>query len=196
MPKEQNEKIKAINELVNKAKEGSKEAAEELLSRFKPLIFATIKRHYTGSDWEDMLQSAKLSLLEGIKAYDAQKGIPFPAYIKNKLNFDIYNLCRKNRNILSYQITVNNEEQDPLNWLEDERIDIQKQLIRKEEITSLHTALTKLEHKHREVIVLHFFKNVTLKEIAKEMNISYKTAQRYKARGLERLAELLGSLQY
>ncbi|MGI5927959.1 MAG: sigma factor-like helix-turn-helix DNA-binding protein [Thermacetogeniaceae bacterium] len=41
-------------------------------------------------------------------------------------------------------------------------------------------------------MVLHYFKNITLKDIAKEMDISYKTAQRYKARGLKRLAGLLG----
>jgi RNA polymerase sigma factor (sigma-70 family) len=191
MPKEQNDKNSVINKLVNQAKEGSRDAAEELISRFKPLIISTIKRHHTGPGWEDMLQSASLSILEGIKAYDAQKGIPFPAYIKTKLNFDIYNLCRKNRNILSYQLTIV-DEQDPLNWLEDETIDIQQHILRKEQITSLHSALAELQPKQREVIVMHFFNNITLKEIAKEMNISYKTAQRYKARGMKRLAELLG----
>lgn len=203
MPKEQNDKIrvvnfkgneairKRINELVQQARAGSREASEELLARFKPLMIATIKRHHTGSDWEDLLQAAALSILEGIQAYDAQKGIPFPAYIKTKLNFDIYNLCRKNRNILSYQLSINNEEQDPLSWLADDTIDIQQQILRKEQTTALHTALAELQPKHRELIVLHFFKNITLKEIAEEMGISYKTAQRYKARGLKRLAELL-----
>ena len=110
--------------------------------------------------------------VKGIKKYDAEKGIPFPAYIKTKLNFDIYNLCRKNRSILSCQAVVNDEDQNPLEWLEDESIDIQQDFLRKEEISALHKALNKLQPKYREVIVLHYFKNITLKDIAKEMDIS------------------------
>ncbi len=187
---EQNKK--SLEELLIEAKAGSQAAAEVILNRFKPLMLRTIQRHHTGSDWEDLLQSASLSVLEGIKKYDAEKGIPFPAYIKTKLNFDIYNLCRKNRSILSCQAVVNDEDQNPLEWLEDESIDIQQDFLRKEEISALHKALNKLQPKYREVIVLHYFKNITLKDIAKEMDISYKTAQRYKARGLKRLAGLLG----
>jgi RNA polymerase sigma factor (sigma-70 family) len=181
-----------INNLVQQAKAGSSEAAEQLLSRFKPLIYATIKRHHTGSEWEDMLQSAALFLLEGIKDYDAQTGIPFLAYIKTKLNFDIYNLCRRQRNIMSYHLTIGKDDPDPLSGLVDESADIQLQVLRNEQINALHEALSELQPRHREVIVLYFFKNLTLKEIAKRMGISYKTAQRYKARGMERLAGLLG----
>ena len=180
-----------ISDLLKEAGSGNKQAAEELLLRFKPLILSTIKRHYTGTDWEDMLQSATLSFLEGIKEYDAEKGIPFPAYIKTKLNFDIYNICRKNRNIIFYQLVISNEEQNLLERLEDETVDIQQDYLRKEESAALHKALNKLHPKQRKVIVLHFFENLTLKEIAKEMNISYKTAQRYKAKGMTKLADLL-----
>lgn len=181
-----------IRNLVQQAKSGSKEASEELLARFKPLIYATVKRHYTGSDWEDPMQSAALSILEGIQAYDPGTGIPFPAYIKTKLNFDIYNLCRKERNIVSKSLTLHAGDQDPLDFIIDDRAaDPQGDIIKNEQTAIIRDALEQLEPKYREVVTLYFFHKLTLKKIAKQMGVSYKTAQRYKEKAVKLLAEIL-----
>jgi RNA polymerase sigma factor (sigma-70 family) len=176
-----------INDLVRKAKAGSREASEQLLSRFKPLIYATIKRHHNGPNWEDVLQSAALCLLEGIHAFDEQKGIPFPAYIKTKLNYDIYNLCRKERSIVSRSIQVDQDGLDPLDFVMDEGADPQGDLLKKEQNAAIQEALAALDPKQREVIVLYFYHRLTLMCIARRMGVSYKTVQRYKARALKSL---------
>ena len=54
------------------------------------------------------------SLLEGIRNYDVGRAVPFLAYIKNKLNFDIYNLCRKERNLAARRIYTDKADAEPL----------------------------------------------------------------------------------
>lgn len=182
-----------INYLVQQTKAGNLEASAELLTRLKPLILATIKRNYFGNcpNWEDLYQEASLSTLEGVRDYDAQRGIPFLAYIKNKLKFDIYNLCRRERTISSRILDYGNDDQDPLDYIVDENANPQEDLLSIEKTSTLSNALNHIDPKHREVIELFFYKNIALKDIAVSMGISYKTAQRYKARALDALAELL-----
>ncbi len=190
--KELEERIR-INNLVQQSKAGSLEASEELLSRLKPLILATIKRNYfgTGPNWEDLFQEASLSILEGARDYDEQRGIPFLAYIKTKLKFDIYNLCRSERTLGSRILDYNKDDQDPLDFVVDETANPQEDLLTNEQTCAVEDALNILEPKHQEVIKLFFYQNISLKDIAVRMGISYKTAQRYKARALDTLAEFL-----
>ncbi len=191
---DQNLLYEKISDLVSHAKAGSQNASEELLDRLRPLIHATVKRHHTqsGPEWEDLLQSAALSLLEGLRNYDEGRTVPFLAYIKNKLNFDIYNLCRKERNLAARRIYTDKADAEPLDWLADESADIEENLLNKELNMAIREALMELEPKYREIVILHCFNKLTLKECAKRMGISYKTAQRYKAKSFERLAGLLG----
>ena len=180
-----------INELVRKAKKGDSTASAELLSRMKPLLLATIRRHNIRHSREDLLQEASLSLLEGIQAYDEKTGIPFPAYIKTKLNFDIYNICRKERKYEFRTAKADTEEKSPLEWIMDEKADTEAQVIKKEETYAVKEALGKLEPKYRQVLVLHFFEKLSLKHIALITGVSYKTVQRYKSRGLSEMAARL-----
>lgn len=198
MSKEQADKEidvrKEINYLVQQSKAGSLQASEELLSRLKPLIFATIKRNISNNapDWEDLLQEANLSILEGIRDYDEEKEIPFLAYIKTKLKFNIYNLCRSERTRGSRIIEADKEGQDPLDFIPDDTANPSEELLKKEQTVIIQDALSKLEPKYREVIVLYFFKKLTLKEAAGKMGISCKTVQRYKAKAIDKLAGLMG----
>jgi RNA polymerase sporulation-specific sigma factor len=183
-----------INYLVQQAKQGNTEASEELLSLLKSLILATIKRNYFGNGpyWEDLFQEASLSILEGVRNYDEQRGIPFLAYIKTKLKFDIYNLCRSERTLGSRILEYDKEDQDPLDSLIDYTANPQEDLLSKEQTAAIADALNNLDPKQREVVEQFFLQKRTLKEVAITMGISYKTAQRYKTRALEALVKLLG----
>ncbi len=183
-----------INYLVQQIKAGNVEASGELLSRLKPLILATIKRNYFGNgpNWEDLFQEASLSVLEGVRNYDEQRGIPFLAYIKTKLKFDIYNLCRSERTLGSRMVDYDKGDQDPLDSVVDVTANPQEDMLTNEKTSTIAEALNLLNPKHREVIELFFFQNISLKDIAIKLGVSYKTAQRYKARALQTLAKLLG----
>ncbi len=183
-----------INDLVRQAKTGSPEASEELLSRLKPLIYACIKRNFFGNvpSWEDLVQEASLSILEGVRDYNEQRGIPFLAYIKTKLKFDIHNICRSERTHGSHIAAVDKEGHNPLELVIDDSANPQEDLLKGEQSSIIEDALNELEAKHREVIKLYCYQKLTLKDTARKMGISYKTAQRYKAKAVEQLNGLLG----
>ena len=185
-----------INQLVQASRDGDLGASEELLTRLQPLMVATIKRNfkYYGPNWEDLMQEASLSVLVGIRDYDEQRGIPFLAYIKTKLKFDIHNLCRKESNYGSRLVTTDEEGLDPLDTISDDTANPQEEFLQKEMTIELQEALEQLDPHHRELIYLAFYSKLTLKDAAKKMGICYKTAQRYKAKALERLAGLLRSI--
>ncbi|HHY83802.1 MAG TPA: sigma-70 family RNA polymerase sigma factor [Clostridiales bacterium] len=186
-----------IVRLVNQAKNGSHHALEKLIARLQPLIYSTIRRHAAGPDWEDLLQEAALVILEGIRDYNETTGIPFLAYIKIKLNFHIYNLCRRQRkkefyNNSFYNISPESNEVDPMDLIVDETNDTLGYVLKREQAAAVKEALESLDLKHRQVIILYHFKKLSLREIAKKLGVSYRTAQRYKAKAEERMAGLLG----
>mgnify|MGYP000270948658 CR=1 FL=1 len=188
-----------IKQLVSQAREGSTDASRELLSRLQPLILSVIRRHNTGSDREDLLQEAALAILEGIRDYDEAKGIPFLAYIKVKLNFHIYNICRRERkreyHTASGNASGSSDEADLLTLLPDEREDTPAYILKAEQSTAIREALSALDPRHRQVIILYYFNRISLKDIAIKLGISYKTAQRYKARAEKQLSVLLSQQQ-
>lgn len=71
-------------DLVRKAQKGDTGAMELLLRKYEPL-FRKLTAGETFMDWEDIRQELVLSFLEGVKAYDPDRGIYFGFYMKQKL---------------------------------------------------------------------------------------------------------------
>jgi RNA polymerase sporulation-specific sigma factor len=191
----------AYKDLVREAKGGSPKAQLELLDHLKPLLYSTIKRYAWGLDKEEMLQEASLCLLEGIQEYDESKGIPFLAYIKVRLKFYIYNQSRKQRVTYSLNTSANasldgDESQDFLDLVVDDRLDLVDSILHSEQKASVHAALNQLEPRLRQVILLHYFNRTSLKEIAKQQGVSYKTILRWKDKALAILEDFLQDSHY
>jgi RNA polymerase sporulation-specific sigma factor len=182
--------------LLEEAKAGNQKAQLELLNRLKPLLYSTIKRYAWGLDKEEMLQEASLCVLEGIQQFDEAKGIPFLAYIKTKLKFYIYNQSRKQRVTYSLNTSANTstdgeEGQDFLDLLADHSVDLIGDILCSEQKAAVQAALNQLDPRQRQVILLHYFNRTSLKDIAKQQGVSYKTILRRKNKALAVLADLL-----
>ena len=58
---------------------------------------------------------------------------------------------------------------------------------------AVRPALNRLDPPLRQVILLHYYRGMSLKSIAKAQGVCYKTVLRRKDKALEKLSEILGT---
>jgi len=69
------------NTLVNLARSGDKQALNELMQRFKPLVKTRAKDyHLAGGDLEDLLQEGMIGLYKAVLDFDESKNPSFAAF--------------------------------------------------------------------------------------------------------------------
>ena len=78
-----------------------------------------------------------------------------------------------------------------LNSIADENVDIEKIIETKMRIDDLYQALEKLNEDERKVIDSLYFKEMTIRDVAKEQQVSSKKIFSFRNKILEKLRELL-----
>ncbi len=175
-------------DLVNKAKKGSRDAAEELIARLKPLIYSAIKRYKRDYDTEDLYQEACIILLEAIRNFDEERKVPFLAFARSRIYYGIHNLTRKEVKMQSLDQPLWEEDgQSLLDKLEDTKEGVEELMVRAEIYESLRDGIKLLTQKQRDVIISHYFEGKKLKDIAKDRGIHYKTVLGLKDRAIKEL---------
>ena len=97
---------KADDELVILAKQGSEEALEEILSRYKELVNMKVSKYFIiGAEKEDIVQEALIGLYKAVKNYENDKQNSFKSFA---------NLCIE-RQLITAIKTSNRQKHIPLN---------------------------------------------------------------------------------
>ena len=183
-------------ELVQDAKSGNKRAVEDLIDKLKPLIYSAIRRYNRGGDIEDLYQDACILLLEAIKDFDEDRGVPFLGFAKSRIYYGIHNLTRKTTYEASLDQPLWEEDgQTMVDQLKDTGEGIEDGITRLELLESLDSALQSLTQKQQEVIVSHYFEEKKLKDIAIDRDVHYKTVLGLKNRAIKELYGQLKSLR-
>lgn len=83
-------------EMVAAMKEGKMEYFESLFYRFTPLIKKYMKDYFLEYvEFEDLMQEARLVMLDAVERYDSEKGMRFSGYYRLVLQHHIYGIIRK-----------------------------------------------------------------------------------------------------
>lgn len=91
-----NESGISIEEMVAAMKEGKIEYFEPLFYRFTPLIKKYMKDYFLEYvEFEDLMQEARLVMLDAVERYDSEKGMRFSGYYRLVLQHHIYGIIRK-----------------------------------------------------------------------------------------------------
>ena len=70
-----------VDTLVNKAREGDRNALDELMQQFKPLVKAKAKAYYLlGGDLEDLIQEGMIGLYKAVLDFNPSKADNFAAF--------------------------------------------------------------------------------------------------------------------
>lgn len=92
----QDESDISIEEMVAAMKAGKTEYFEPLFHSFSPLVKKYMKNYFLQFvEFEDLMQEARLVMLDAVERYDSEKGMRFSGYYRLMLQHHIYGIIRR-----------------------------------------------------------------------------------------------------
>ena len=190
-------------ELATAAQEGNNEVMPLLWEKNERLVKLIMFKHLNKRklppciDEEDILQCGYFALLAAVKAYKPGE-YKFTTY----LNYSIQNAVNEcingrkrtpdNQREVSYNQRIKNADNDDLEmWelLKDEEAEFEifEDMELSDEQRIVLDAVSELEPEQRSIIQRHYFRNMTLKEIACQDNCSIENIRRYERQAFKKL---------
>ncbi|MFC4559599.1 sigma-70 family RNA polymerase sigma factor [Virgibacillus kekensis] len=164
--------------LIKKAKKGNKDCLEELLILHGDQLYRTAYLYVRNR--EDALDAVQETSYKAFLSIGQLKNEKFFLTWLTKILIN----C-------SYDVLKKSKKEMPLNSTVELTADKRE---KREENLDLLEAINKLNEKHKNAIILFYFQDLPISEVAKVMNIPENTVKTYLSRGKERLKKLLGGL--
>lgn len=127
---------------------------------------------------QDLTSVVFLKIYQKMENYDESKA---------SISTWIYTIA--NNTVIDYYRTRKVSEEVPEDIAAMEEID--EDILREESLAELASALKQLSERDRDIIVLHYCSNISLKDIAIKMRMSYANIKKVHAKALMRLKELI-----
>ena len=178
-----------MENLIIKAKQGDKNALEEILRKFQPLIDNTARSFYIyGYEDEDIKQLAVLAIIKAVDKFNISLSNSFPSYVKETVRNTIYTEIDKATKVyfkdkISREIATHIDVKD----IVDENINIQEEYIKKEGRKDLEKAISLLKEEERNLLKELYVKNKTLMSYSEENNMEYHNARYRKEKIIKKL---------
>ncbi len=170
-----------IEKLLSSAREGDDDAKLELLEILNPLIISSIKRYCPlWREYGDLLQDGIVVVLKCIDLYDSSKGY-FLAFVKSYLKFYFLETFRY---LLRLEQVSSTDDEGLGDFLSDD-YDMEQSLLGREFSLELNRALMLLTKRQREVVLMYYFLDMSLSDIAASLDIKRWTVINTKRRGME-----------
>lgn len=177
-----------IKRLYEESIKGDDESKFELVERFYPLIISSIKKYYNNySEYEDLVEDGKLIVLECIEDFDISKNVHFSGFVKTRLRFFYLNKLNSKRDIISLN-QRNEEDTEMIDLLASEE-NLEEYVINKDFSKQMQELFKDLSLKEKEIVIEFYYMGLTINEISKLHNISYRTVLELKRRAHKKLRE-------
>lgn len=163
-------------EMVAAMKEGQMEYFEPLFYRFTPLIKKYMKDYFLEYvEFEDLMQEARLVMLDAVERYDSEKGMRFSGYYRLVLQHHIYGIIRKenayrrksDRRAVSFDQLLETSHSVQMKFVDFQTPEYLLTL--KETYEDYGALLSSFE---KEVYLL-FIRGLSIKSIASNLNVEY-----------------------
>ncbi len=182
---------KLINSTITRAKKKDPEAELALIKLFEPLMLSMGRRYtFENRIKDDFIQEGAVVLLEAIKTYDQDRGVPFAAYLKDQMFYHYVEDAKHFRFTDSLDAPVGDNDLCLLDTLPLPVDDIDP-LITTELYDLLKKCLDQLRSRQRWLIIEYYYQKRTIKDLAKELKISPSALSHYHRRTLAKLRQLL-----
>ncbi len=132
-------------------------------------------------DAEDLTSCVFVKIYQKLDSFDESR---------SSISTWIYTVTKNT--VVDYFRTRKPFEELPEDIPQDEPID--EKLINEETLELLGKALEQLDSRLRDLIILHYYDGLTLKDIAEKMNMSYPNAKVLHKKALRSLQKLLGGI--
>jgi len=173
-----------MEKLVQKAKIKEDGAAEEIIEKFKYLIFKEASRyHIPGYTIEDLLQHGYLSVIKAIAMYKLGSN-SFNGYCINAIRMNFKALLKGQ---IKHFREVPNSDMLDLDLSGNYEFTLEDEVIAYDEVKKLYVALGTLEPLEREILEKYYLLDQTLGEIACDSDKSYHHFARIKKKALKKM---------
>lgn len=142
-----------------------------------------VRRYISGKvrnihDIEDLTSDVFVKVYEKLEKFDGEKA---------SVSTWVYTITRNT--VIDFYRTNKTCEELPETLVSDDCVD--ENVIREESLSDLCDALESLDERSRDLIIFHYYKGLTLKEIAEKMSISYSYAKLLHNNALAKLKDFL-----
>jgi len=186
-----------INYIIQQSLNGDKNYQEILLNMLIPLIYKNIYTYWDTKDpmVDDLVQEGYIVILESLKSFDKNRDVHFLYYVKVKLIYyykNYYRNTRKEKMIISMTKKIGDSSLELEKTL-DSKYNLLEFIVSKEEITELLSNIKNLSDKEQTILYLYYYKQLSMGEISKQLNIPYRTAIGAKYTAIRKLGAILDS---
>ncbi len=175
-------KTDELHQLVSRAQQGDKEAFAEVCRRFEGLVVKNAFQAHLKSIGEDAKAEGQLALVEAIKFYRPDSGIPFPGYVENRLRYRMWNLFKRERRRWQREVMLDESRPE-----EDAGVDIAADVETAILAERIRQTVEMLPDKQRQVVIATLLRGARLSESAKSLHISIQAAHSLRKRAIARL---------
>lgn len=153
---------------------------EEIYMQYKDKVFGYVKNHVNSiEDAEDITSDIFIKIYSKLDTYDESKA-SISTWIYSMTSNTVIDFYRTNH--------IHSEIPEDLT---DERSTIEEEVLNAESLELLASALESLSQELRDIIVLRYYKGLTLQEVAEKMHLSYGVTKLRHREALGKLREKL-----
>ena len=154
---------------------------EEIYMKYKDKVLGYIRNHVNSpEDAEDLCSDVFIKIYSKIDTFDESKA---------SLSTWIYAMT--SNTVIDFYRTNHIHSEIPEDLAEDKSL-IEDEVLNSESLEALTKALRALPQEQMDIIVLRYYKGLTLQEVAEKMNLSYGVTKLRHREALGRLKDLLG----
>lgn len=178
----------SFNKNLSLARLGNGSAKVDLINMLEPLIISSIKKYCPlPKEYEDLHSDCVLVILWCLENFDGKRS--FLKYVKSYLKYYLLDTFKYLKNE-PQRDSVNDLGEDLLNYIEDD-FNLEESLIKKTDQKILNEAINSLAKRQREIIILYYYKDMSLKNISQKLKISKWTVVAAKKQALDKLKKKL-----
>lgn len=144
------------------------------LEYHKKVLYYISSKLFNKSDAEDLASDVFVKVYENLNKYDKKKA---------SISTWIYTITKNT--LTDYFRTHKQFEEVP--DVPDESVSVEDEICNNEMLDKLSKALEKLDEREKELVILRYYENKTLKEVVSYMDISYSYAKIIQNKALESL---------
>ena len=154
---------------------------EEIYEQYHDKVFAYIRNHVNQiEDAEDLCSDVFIKIYSKIDTFDASKA---------SISTWIYAMT--SNTVIDFYRTNHIHSEIPEDLAEEKSL-IEDDVLNNESLEILAKALKSLPQEQRDIIVLRYYRGLTLQEVAEQMNLSYGVTKLRHREALGRLKDLIG----
>ncbi|MGD9158007.1 MAG: sigma-70 family RNA polymerase sigma factor [Desulfobacteraceae bacterium] len=137
-----------------------------LMKRYEPVLLRYIHRmtHVSREEAEDLLQEIFIKVYRNLNGFDMN--LKFSTWVYRIAHNEIISQYRKKKqNQFSIELDADDKEARSLSDLLTDTLNVESQYLDKEKANAVRIALGKLSPKYRDILVLHYFEELSYREI-------------------------------